>query len=76
MSHYSHEAIDRLGFDSWCNSLLVDQIENITTKEEAMTIEADGMTLRMSWAYGKGVASIRAHTSQGWMETTKQFQLP
>lgn len=75
MNRYSHEAIDRLGFESWCDSLLVDQIENITTQQGTTTIDDDSVALRMSWADGKGVASFRAHTSHGWMETTKEFKL-
>lgn len=76
MSHYSHDLIDRLGFECWCDSLLVDQIENITTPQGTTTIDEDGMSLRMSWSDNEGVASFRAHTRYGWMETTKQFKLP
>jgi len=76
MSHYSHEAIDRLGFDSWCNSLLVDQIENIITSTGTVSIHDDGMSFVMTWGKGEGVASIRAHTSGGWQETTIEFKLP
>jgi hypothetical protein len=75
MSNYI-DVIDRLGFDSWCNNLVVDQIENITTNKGKTTLQDDDMSFSMSWGDGKGVASIRAYTSSGWQETTIEFKLP
>ena len=75
MSYYI-DAINRLGFDSWCNNLVVDQIENIITPTGRTTLQDDDMSLLMSWGDGKGVASIRAYTSGGWQETTIEFKLP
>ena len=75
MSRYTHQAIDRLGFDSWCADLMADQIENMTTPKGVFIHEEDGMSYNISWGDNKGVASFRAHTSTGWQETTLQFNL-
>jgi hypothetical protein len=63
--------MNRLGFDAWADNKLMDAIENtpfIMQGEGNITYEHEDVTIRLDWKPDGYVASIRAHTSEGWKE--------
>jgi hypothetical protein len=67
----SSEHIQRLGFDAWADSKLVNAIEDtpyIMQGEGNVTYEYEDVTIRLDWKPDGYTASIRAHTPEGWKE--------
>jgi hypothetical protein len=65
------DQIDRLGFSSWADNLIVDFIENhkpiMTMGYGTLSVEkADGTTVRAVFADNKADFIVRGYTGSGW----------
>jgi hypothetical protein len=66
---YAH--MNRLGFDAWADNKLMNAIEDtpyLMQGEGNVTYEYNDVTIRLDWKPDGYVASIRAHTPEGWKE--------